>query len=436
LDKLATSLGITSDDCTLIEAEVLKPYRDYQAKLQQYKRQLAKVICHNYPLDTQEREELKGFQQCLGLREEDVAPIEEQMVLKLANLHPSEDETPKLTPSDSQSQPNTVPATANTVLQQSTRLLPVEPTNPNSESQDEVDTLAPSPSQSQPNTVPATANTVLQQSTRLLPLEPTNPNPESQDQVDTLAPSPSQSQPNTVPATANTVLQQSTRLLPLEPTHPNPESQDQVDTLAPSPSQSQPNTVPATANTVLQQSTRLLPVEPTPPNPAVNLSSSVAGDKSSSSSVFTFPYKFLLPFGIGGVLLTVALALGLSTRKPEEPATNPAQRASSSASSSSQSSPTAKNSDKELSPSPSASSKSKTCTIFVNGNLRSNPISLQSEVVESLRESIPVTGKRTDDGWVQVRLPSGKLAWAHPGIISSQSEREMEDCLARKRKSN
>ncbi|HEY9613559.1 caspase family protein [Allocoleopsis sp.] len=392
LSQLATSLGLISDDCTLIEAEVLKPYRDYQAKLQQYKRQLAKVICHNYPLDTQEREELRGFQQCLGLREEDVAPIEEQMVLKLANLHQSEDKTPKLTPSDSQSQPNTVPATANTVLQQSTRLLPVEPTNPNAESPDEGDTLAPLDSQSQPNTVPATANTVLQQSTRLLPVEPTNPNPESQDEVDTLAPLDSQSQPNTVPATANTVLQQSTRLLPVEPTHPNP---------------------------------------------AVNLSSSsVAGDKSSSSSVFTFPYKFLLPLGIGGVLLTVALAVGLSTRKPGELPTNPAQRALSSANSSPQSSPRAKNSDKELSPSPSASPKSKTCTIFVNGNLRSNPISLQSEVVESLRESIPVTGKRTDDGWVQVRLPSGKLAWAHPGIISSQSEREMEACLARKKESH
>ena len=346
LSQLATSLGLISDDCTLIEAEVLKPYRDYQEKLQEYKRQLAKVICHNYPLDTQKREELRGFQQCLGLREEDVAPIEEQMVLKLANLHPSEDETPKLTPSDRQSPLNTVPATANTGLQQSTRLLPVEPTNL------------------------------------------------------------------------------------------SPESQDQVDTLAPSDRQSQPNAVPATANTVLQQSTHLLPVEPTNPNPAVNLSSSVVGDKSSSSSVFTFPYKFLLPLGIGGVLLTVALAVGLSARKPGELSTNPAQRASSSASSSPQSSPTAKNSDKEPSPSPSASPKSKTCTIFVNGNLRSNPISLQSEVVESLRESIPVTGKRTDDGWVQVRLPSGKLAWAHPEIISSQSESEMEACLARKRESN
>src|SRR5919199_1019001 len=292
LSQLATSLGLISDDCTLIEAEVLRPYRDYQEKLQEYKRQLAKVICHNYPLDTQEREELRGFQQCLGLREEDVAPIEEQMVLKLANLHPSEDETPKLTPSDRQSPLNTVPATANTGLQQSTRLLPVEPTNLSPESQDQVDTLAPSDRQSQPNAVPATANTVLQQPTRLLPVEPTNPNPESQDQVDPLAPSDRQSQPNAVPATANTVLQQSTRLLPVELTNPNPESQDQVDPLAPSDRQSQPNTVPATANTVLQQSTRLLPVEPTNPNPAVNLSSSVVGDKSSSSSVFTFPYKF------------------------------------------------------------------------------------------------------------------------------------------------
>ena len=297
LNKLAETLGVTSVDCSVIEAEVLKPYQEYQEKLQRYQRELAKAISNNYPLGTQEREELRSFQQSLGLRDQDVAPIEEQLALKLVNLSQSIDDAAELTQADSESKPNSLASTPNTVLQQSTRILPVQPTNPTT---------------------------------------------------------------------------------------------------------------------------------------AVNVSSNLAGSKTSSPSIFTFPYKIFLGIGIGGALVIVALAIGIFTRKPIAPSTNPADSVSSSAMSSPKLSPTAKKSNKESNPSPS-SSQSKDCMIFVNGNLRSEPVSLENNVIESLREQIPVTGKRTDDGWVQVQLSSGRLGWAHPDIISSESESEMEACLAKKK---
>jgi flagellar basal body rod protein FlgG len=89
--------------------------------------------------------------------------------------------------------------------------------------------------------------------------------------------------------------------------------------------------------------------------------------------------------------------------------------------------------DRKLSLTPSVSPESEACTIFVNGNLRSTP-KAGDNVLTSLKESLPVTGKRTDDGWVQVKLPDGRIAWANPGIILSDSERQMEACLAQKRR--
>jgi uncharacterized caspase-like protein len=387
LNKLAETLGVTSVDCSVIEAEVLKPYQEYQEKLQRYQRELAKAISNNYPLGTQEREELRSFQQSLGLRDQDVAPIEEQLALKLVNLSQSIDDAAELTQADSESKPNSLASTPNTVLQHSTVILPVQPTNSTPASSEKANEPSQADSESKPNSLPSTPNTVLQHSTVILPVQPTNPSPASSEKAN-------------------------------EPS--------QAD------SESKPNSLASTPNTVLQQSTRILPVQPTNPTTAVNVSSNLAGSKTSSPSIFTFPYKIFLGIGIGGALVIVALAIGIFTRKPIAPSTNPADSVSSSAMSSPKLSPTAKKSNKESNPSPS-SSQSKDCMIFVNGNLRSEPVSLENNVIESLREQIPVTGKRTDDGWVQVQLSSGRLGWAHPDIISSESESEMEACLAKKK---
>jgi uncharacterized caspase-like protein len=336
LNKLAKSLQLTSKDCTVIEAEVLKPYQEYQEKLQRYKRQFAQAISKGYPLGTQEREELKIFQQSLGFRDEDIAPIEERMALKLANLSPSEDDADELPAWDSESQGDLVFSTSN-------------------------------------------ASTVLPDYTPPLLVQPTNSTPASEDNSD---------------------------------------------------SESEWNSMPSTPRTELPKSALIPPVQPSNPTPAVNLSSTLVGSPTSSPAVSTFPVKFLLPIGIIGTLGTVALAIGMSTRTAVAPPTALADKVLSSPNSSPKPSPTTTKSDKEPSPSPSASPESKDCLVLVNGNLRSEPAPFRNNIIDALREPLPVTGKQTIGGWVEVKLPSNKLAWAHRDVI--KNKQEMDTCLPKK----
>lgn len=342
LDKLAKSLELASEESTVIEAEVLKPYQEYQEKLQHYKQKFAKAISKDYPLGAQEREELRGLQQSLGLTDKDVAPIEERIALKLSNLSLSEDNAERLTQSDNESKLNLVPSTPGTLMPESTLMPPLALKIPTSESEDDANELVELDSHSKPNSVLSTPSLELPEPTPLSAQAPTNP------------------------------------------------------------------------------------------TPTVNLSSSLPGSQTSSPSASTFPKKFLLLFGIGGALAILAVAIGISSRTQLAPPTNQTNRISSSPDPSSKSSPKAQNSKQVPSPSPSTSSDSKDCFVFVNGNLRSEPVPFRDNVVEALREPIPVTGKRTREGWVQVKMTNGRLGWAHPEIISTDSEKEMEACLSRK----
>ncbi len=343
LDKLAQTLQLSSEDCTVIKAEVLKPYQEYQEKLQRYKHKFAKAISKDYPLGTQEREELRSLQQSLGLRDEDVAPIEERIALKLASLSQPEDDANELAQSDSESELNSVSSTPSTLISESTLRPPLVLRIPTTESEDDANELVQSNNQSQPNSVPSMPSILTPESTPIPTLVPTNP------------------------------------------------------------------------------------------TPAVNLSSSLPDSQTNSPSASTFPKKFLLLIGIGGALATLAVAIGISSQTQIAPPTAQANRISSSPTFSSKPSPTAQNSN-EPSPSPSSSAlpDSIDCLIFVNGNLRSEPVPFRDNVVESLRESVPVTGKRTKEGWIQVKMTNGRLGWVHPEIISSESEKEMEACLSKK----
>ncbi len=340
LDKLAESLQLTSEVCTVIEAEVLKPYQQYQEKLQRYKQEFAKAISKDYPLSTQEREELRSLQQSLGLREEDAAPIEKLMALRLASL---------------------------------------------SQSGNNPDELAQLDSESEANSLPSVPTTVLLQSTPIPAVEPTNPTPASEADGSKVAQLDREKEPNSVPSVPSAV-----------------------------PPESKPITV----------------LEPTNPTPAVNLSSDLTGSQTSPRAVSTFPKKFLLPIGIGGALATLVLVIGISTRTLVAPPAAPTPRVSSSPDLSAKPSSTAANSDKGSSPNATASPDSKDCTVLVNGNLRSEPAPFRDNVVESLKEPLPVTGKQTKGGWVEVKLPDKKLAWAHRDIISNKEE--MDACLPRK----
>jgi uncharacterized caspase-like protein len=386
LDKLAESLQLTSEVCTEIEAEALKPYQEYQEKLQRYKQEFAKAISKDYPLGIQDREELRSLQRSLGLRDEDAAPIEKLMVLRLASLSQSQNNADKLAQLDSETEANSLPSVPSAVLLESTPIPAVQPTNSMPASEVDGSKLAQSDSEREANSLPSVPTVVLPESTQTPVLGPTNPTPASEADASKVAQLDREKEPNSMPSVPSAV-----------------------------PPESKPITVLAATN----------------PTPAVNLSSDLTGSqKTSPRSVSTFPKKFLLPIGIGGALATVALAIGISTRTTVAPPVAPTLTVSSSPNPSPKPSSTATKSDKPSSPSATASPDSKDCTVLVNGNLRSEPAPFRDNVVESLRTPLPVTGKQTKGGWVEVKLSDNKLAWAHRDIISNKEE--MDACLAKK----
>ncbi|MEY3332056.1 MAG: hypothetical protein RLZZ176_356 [Cyanobacteriota bacterium] len=60
--------------------------------------------------------------------------------------------------------------------------------------------------------------------------------------------------------------------------------------------------------------------------------------------------------------------------------------------------------------------------VTANSNIRSEPSAINSDnILKTLgtASQFEVTGKRTKRGWVEVKLPSGRLAWAHSDIITN-----------------
>lgn len=79
LDALRSSLELQPEEADEIEEEVLKPYQDYKQKAQRYQQALTEAMNQEYPLSQDTRDELKRLQQILGLRDEDIAKIEERI---------------------------------------------------------------------------------------------------------------------------------------------------------------------------------------------------------------------------------------------------------------------------------------------------------------------------------------------------------------------
>ncbi|MFN6460928.1 MAG: serine/threonine protein kinase [Nostoc sp. DedVER02] len=75
------------------------------------------------------------------------------------------------------------------------------------------------------------------------------------------------------------------------------------------------------------------------------------------------------------------------------------------------------------------------CSAVVVGdsNIRSEPSSINSDnVLQTVGDntSFEVTGKRTKAGWIEVKLKSGRLAWAHSDVITNNQE--WASCLREK----
>ncbi|MBH8552786.1 tetratricopeptide repeat protein [Nostocaceae cyanobacterium CENA357] len=76
LDALRQNLGLLPEETAAIETEVLKPYQEYQQKLQQYEQALVDAMGREQTLSDYTRNDLRRYQEILGLRDEDIASIE------------------------------------------------------------------------------------------------------------------------------------------------------------------------------------------------------------------------------------------------------------------------------------------------------------------------------------------------------------------------
>ncbi|MEH2357485.1 caspase, EACC1-associated type [Nostoc sp.] len=80
LNSLRLTLNLDSDVADAIEAEVQQPYREYQRKLEEYEATLVETIESEPTLSETTFNDLRDYQQHLGLRDEDVASIEARII--------------------------------------------------------------------------------------------------------------------------------------------------------------------------------------------------------------------------------------------------------------------------------------------------------------------------------------------------------------------
>jgi formylglycine-generating enzyme required for sulfatase activity len=80
LNSLRLKLKLDSELAAAIEAEVQQPYLEYQRKLEEYEETLVEAIKAESTLSESTLNDLRDYQQHLGLRDEDVAPIEQRLM--------------------------------------------------------------------------------------------------------------------------------------------------------------------------------------------------------------------------------------------------------------------------------------------------------------------------------------------------------------------
>ncbi|KYC39800.1 ABC transporter substrate-binding protein [Scytonema hofmannii PCC 7110] len=80
LEQFQVKLKLSSEEAIVIENEVLQPYREYQKRLQEYEQALVKEVERKYPISSDTQVELQRLQQILGLRNEDVEPIQTHII--------------------------------------------------------------------------------------------------------------------------------------------------------------------------------------------------------------------------------------------------------------------------------------------------------------------------------------------------------------------
>ncbi len=86
LELMRELRGLSDEVAITIENEVLEPDRQRLKNLARYQRSLERAVNHQFPLSQKLREQLKDLQEFLGLRDEDISSIQEQVAAPLEEL--------------------------------------------------------------------------------------------------------------------------------------------------------------------------------------------------------------------------------------------------------------------------------------------------------------------------------------------------------------
>ncbi|MCX5962010.1 MAG: caspase family protein [Cyanobacteria bacterium] len=85
LNTQRVRLGLTLEETQEIENQILQPFRDRLKHLEDYRLAFVAEVERQYPLTQETLDELKDLQEILGLREEDVTQIEQDVTAQIAN---------------------------------------------------------------------------------------------------------------------------------------------------------------------------------------------------------------------------------------------------------------------------------------------------------------------------------------------------------------
>ncbi|MEM7793055.1 MAG: SUMF1/EgtB/PvdO family nonheme iron enzyme [Cyanobacteria bacterium P01_C01_bin.118] len=86
LNSLRKQYGLSEEAAKVIEEEVLKPYREYQRKLTEYRETLQDCLAEEDNLGQETIFDLKDYQKHLNLKDDDVQPIEKELTGKVIIL--------------------------------------------------------------------------------------------------------------------------------------------------------------------------------------------------------------------------------------------------------------------------------------------------------------------------------------------------------------
>lgn len=82
LNEQQKRLEIEPDKASASEEEVLKPYKEYERKLQLYQEVFYQIIQKKYPISNEDLEELKRFKQSFGLIDTDITKLENSVIIQ------------------------------------------------------------------------------------------------------------------------------------------------------------------------------------------------------------------------------------------------------------------------------------------------------------------------------------------------------------------